>query len=125
MEKLNYKLIIVFVGLPASGKSYTANHIKQYLSWLGYNINIFNCGHFRRKLTGGKQCAQFFDNNNEENLKLRESFFHHTMFELNNYLINLNGHIGILDATNSTKLRRKKIIRFFSLFKYKKKNYIS
>ena len=121
MEKLNYKLIIVFVGLPASGKSYTANHIKQYLSWLGYNINIFNCGHFRRKLTGGKQCAQFFDNNNKENLKLRESFFHHTMFELNNYLINLNGHIGILDATNSTKLRRKKIIRFFSLFKYKKK----
>lgn len=118
---MNYKLIIVFVGLPASGKSYTANHIKKYLSWLGYNIDIFNCGHFRRKLTGGKQCAQFFDNNNEENLKLRESFFHHTIFELNNYLKNLNGHIGILDATNSTKLRRKKIIRFFSLFRYKKK----
>jgi broad specificity phosphatase PhoE/predicted kinase len=121
MEKNNYKLIVVFVGLPASGKSYIANYLTQYLSWLGYNINTFNCGHFRRKITGRKQCAQFFDNSNKENSKIRESFFHHTLFELNNYLKNLNGDIGILDASNTTKLRRKKIIKFFSLFRYKKK----
>ena len=121
MEKINYKLIIVFVGLPASGKSYTSNHIKQYLSWLGYKIEIFNCGNYRRKLTKNKQDADFFNNNNENNLKLREKFFYHAIFDLNTYLSNNLGEIAILDATNSTRKRRKKIFKFLSLFKYKKR----
>ena len=121
MEKINYKLIIVFVGLPASGKSYTSNHIKQYLNWLGYKTEIFNCGNYRRKLTKNKQDANFFDNNNEDNLKLREKFFYHAMFDLNSYLLNKLGDIAILDATNSTKKRRKKIYSFLKNFKYKKR----
>ncbi len=60
MDKLNYKLIIVFVGLPASGKSYTSIHIKKYLTWLGYNIKIFNCGNYRRQLSNKFHNAEFF-----------------------------------------------------------------
>ena len=59
MEINKYKLIIVFVGLPASGKSYTSNHLKQYLTWLGFKIDIFNCGNYRRKLSKSKQDADF------------------------------------------------------------------
>ena len=121
MEINKYKLIIVFVGLPASGKSYTSNHLKQYLTWLGFKIDIFNCGNYRRKLSKSKQDADFFDTNNEENFKLKESYFYYTMFDLNTYFIVKDGDIGILDATNSTKKRRNKIIKFFSFFPYDKK----
>ncbi len=121
MEINKYKLIIVFVGLPASGKSYTSNHLKQYLTWLGFKIDIFNCGNYRRKLSKSKQDADFFDTNNEENFKLKESYFYYTMFDLNTYFIVKGGDIGILDATNSTKKRRNKIIKFFSFFPYDKK----
>tara|TARA_A100001015_G_scaffold321000_1_gene449555 strand:+ start:1315 stop:2541 length:1227 start_codon:yes stop_codon:yes gene_type:complete len=121
MDKLNYKLIIVFVGLPASGKSYTSIHIKKYLTWLGYNIKIFNCGNYRRQLSNKFHNAEFFDHKNEKNFKIRESFFYYCMFDLNSYLRLQNGNIGILDATNSTKLRRKKIINFFSHFNYPKR----
>ena len=34
------------------------------------------------------------------------------MFDLNTYFIVKGGDIGILDATNSTKKRRNKIIKF-------------
>ena len=43
------------------------------------------------------------------------------MFDLNTYFIVKGGDIGILDATNSTKKRRNKIIKFFSFFPYDKK----
>ena len=109
MNKFNYKLIIVFVGLPASGKSYTSNHIKQYLSWLGYKIEIFNCGNYRRKLSKTSHSAEFFNNDNIENIKKKEEYFYHTIFDLNSYLIAKKGQIAILDATNSTKKSRIKI----------------
>ena len=120
MEKIDYKIIIVFVGLPASGKSYTSTHIKQYLTWLGYNINIFNCGNYRR-LSGEYQSANFFDHNNKSNMKKRDMYFYRAMFDLNTFLKVKNGDIGILDATNTTKNRREKILNFFSKFDYNKK----
>ena len=116
-----YKLIIVFVGLPASGKSYTSHHLCQYLSWLGYKIKIFNTGNYRRLLGNEKHNADFFDSNNNKNAKLREKYFYYSIFDLNSYLRGKNdGDIAILDATKSTKKIRKKIIRFFSLFPYSK-----
>jgi 6-phosphofructo-2-kinase / fructose-2,6-biphosphatase 2 len=116
-----YKLIIAFVGLPASGKSYTSHHLCQYLSWLGYKIKIFNSGNYRRLLSNEVHNADFFNNNNNENLKLREKYFYYSIFDLNSYLQGKEqGEIAILDATNSTKKRREKIIHFFSLFPYEK-----
>ena len=58
------KLIFIFVGLPASGKSYTSFHLHQYFNWLGYPTKIFNCGEYRRKLTSDNQEACFFDSKN-------------------------------------------------------------
>lgn len=115
------KIILVFVGLPASGKSYTSFHLNQYFNWLGYNTKIFNCGNYRRNIIGNNQNALFFDSKNSENLKIRESFLNYALFDLNNFFIKSKGTIAILDATNSTKNRRKKILKFFNLFPYQKK----
>ena len=123
MDAQKYKLIIVFVGLPASGKSYTSNHLKQYLSWLGFKIDIFNCGDYRRKISKSKQDADFFDTSNKKNFKLKESYFYYTMFDLNTYFSVKDGDIGILDVTNSTKKRRNKIIKFFHFFHIIKNNF--
>ena len=122
MEKINYKIIIVFVGLPASGKSYTSLHIKQYLEWIGYKIDIFNCGNYRRKIgNDDSHDASFFDHSNKKNVADREYFLNCTLFDLNTFLVVKKGDVAILDATNSTKKRREKINKFFSLFSYSKK----
>lgn len=114
----NYKILLVFVGLPASGKSYTSFHIHQYFNWLGIKTKIYNCGNYRRNLCRNNQDALFFDNKNENYVKIRESYLHHALFDINYYFLKQNGKIAILDATNSTKIRRKKILKFFDIFGY-------
>ena len=60
------KLVVVMVGLPARGKTYTARKIARYLTWLGHRSKIFNVGNYRRKILGAQQSAHFFDPTNEE-----------------------------------------------------------
>jgi len=103
--KIDSKLIIIMVGLPARGKSYTSNKIKRYLSWLGYNVKIFNVGNYRRELLGNFQNYSFFDNNNIEASKIRENIASKVFLELIEW-INNSGDIGIFDATNTTIYRR-------------------
>lgn len=117
-DEKNYKILLIFVGLPASGKSYTSFHIHQYYNWLGIKTKIFNCGNYRRNLCTNNQDALFFDNKNDNYVKIRESFLHYALFDINHFLLRQNGKIAILDATNSTKHRRAKIIRFFNYFDY-------
>lgn len=56
-----------------------------------------------------EQTAEFFDPNNEEAAKLRERVAMETLDELLEYLLNQQGSVGILDATNSTLARRELI----------------
>jgi 6-phosphofructo-2-kinase/fructose-2,6-biphosphatase 2 len=60
------KLVVVMVGLPARGKTYTARKIARYLTWLGHRSRIFNVGNYRRKVLGAQQTADFFDPLNEQ-----------------------------------------------------------
>lgn len=115
------KLIFVFVGLPASGKSYTSFHLHQYFNWLGYPTKIFNCGEYRRKLATCDQDACFFDSKKSDSVQQREVFLKYALFDLNTFLTVNNGKIAILDATNSTQLRRKKIVETLDMFEYEKK----
>ena len=103
------KLIIIMVGLPARGKSYTAHKILRYFKWIGYTTKIFNVGDMRRNILGGFQNASFFDHNNKIYSDIRDNIAYDVMNKLITWLKEKNNNIGIFDATNSTIKRRKNL----------------
>ena len=113
-DDLASKLIIIMVGLPATGKSFMANKLSRYLNYSMYDCKAFNVGNTRRlfsKENGLKeQDSNFFDSNNSENNKLRDLWALDTLNLLLDYLIIYNGSVGIFDATNTTKERRKLVV---------------
>ncbi|KAL3229120.1 6-phosphofructo-2-kinase 1 [Nakaseomyces bracarensis] len=108
------KLIIVMVGLPATGKSFITNKLSRYLNYLMYYCKVFNVGNTRRQYSKEhalhEQDSSFFDPNNEEYKKLRDKWALDTLDELLDYLLEGTGSVAIFDATNSTKLRRKAVM---------------
>ncbi|KAL3901066.1 MAG: hypothetical protein SGCHY_000885 [Lobulomycetales sp.] len=134
-NELGEKLIIVMVGLPARGKSYISKKLNRYLSWLGFRCRVFNVGNRRRVLaslaksesdsnlsflssgpldpseewkepSANLHDAKFFDPSNKDAQRWREKLAMESLEELILWL-HAGGKIGILDATNSTRERRK------------------
>lgn len=68
------KLIIVMVGLPARGKSFTSRKLNRYLNWMGFSSQVFNFGQYRRRSMEGFQSSDFFNSDNPQGSKLRFSF---------------------------------------------------
>ena len=56
------------------------------------------------------QSAGFFDPNNARAASIREQCAMETLDDLLDYILNGSGSVGIFDATNSTLVRRKKIM---------------
>lgn len=54
--------------------------------------------------------SNLFDHNNKENFQLREQWAKETLDHLLDYLLYDDGNVGIFDATNTTKARRRWII---------------
>ncbi|GAA5830259.1 hypothetical protein JCM3766R1_002843 [Sporobolomyces carnicolor] len=118
IEKPDYseaKIVVAMVGLPARGKSYLSNKLQRYLLWLEYDVKVFNVGQYRRakyrelaKTSGKKadQSSNFFDANNPEASKAREAMAAECLEDLIKWLKD-GGNVGIHDATNSTRARRK------------------
>ncbi len=104
------KHVIAMVGLPARGKSYTAQKLARYLSWLGYATRVFNLGERRRATLGGSQPAAFFDPANPEGTAARQALADAAVRELTLWMHG-GGQVAILDATNSTRERRAWIRR--------------
>ena len=67
-------LILVMVGLPARGKSYTARKLARYLRWQGVSARVFNVGSYRRARLGSGQPATFFDPDNPQGVDARRRF---------------------------------------------------
>ncbi|KAH8927862.1 fructose-2,6-bisphosphatase [Atractiella rhizophila] len=112
------KIVVAMVGLPARGKSYLSNKLQRYLRWLEYSVKVFNVGQLRRQiykkraqLYGKKddQSAAFFDSKNEEYNKKREEMAEQCLENLIKWLKYEGGNVGIHDATNSSRERRRKI----------------
>lgn len=59
---------------------------------------------------GMEQNASFFDPSNKKASQIREQVAQETLDELLDYILEGNGSVGILDATNSTAERRKMIM---------------
>jgi len=117
----NEKIILIFVGLPARGKSFYANNLCHYLKWIGLRCKVFNAGNFRRNIMTGYQTAEFFDPENKIFSEKREEMCRMCFLKLLSWL-EKDGNIGILDAANSTIERRQMLIEmvnnnFKGLFK--------
>ena len=110
------KIVVAMVGLPARGKSYLSNKLMRYLHWREYEVRVFNVGQLRRararevfgQTSSSTHTASFFDSLNLEAKKKRDVLAHECLEQLIAWL-KTGGNVGIHDATNTTKARRKQI----------------
>ncbi|XP_002987173.2 6-phosphofructo-2-kinase/fructose-2,6-bisphosphatase [Selaginella moellendorffii] len=103
------RLAIVLVGLPARGKTFTAAKLTRYLRWLGHDTKHFNVGKYRRLKHGCTQNADFFRSDNQEGIDARNEVAALAMDDMLSWM-DEGGQVGVFDATNSTKLRRKMLL---------------
>ncbi|TVY26811.1 Fructose-2,6-bisphosphatase [Lachnellula hyalina] len=99
------QICVVMVGLPARGKSLIAQKAQRYLAWLSIDAKVFNVGNYRRKETA-HPTAEFFDTSNAEGERMRRAAAEAAVNDMIAWF-KKGGLIGILDATNSTKERRR------------------
>ncbi|KAF9919172.1 hypothetical protein FBU30_011138 [Linnemannia zychae] len=103
------------VGLPARGKSYIVKKLQRYLTWLQYDTKVFNVGNRRRIASkGDNKCGTshsyaFFDPKNTTAKEIRDELALDSLEELIAWL-KQGGRVGIHDATNSTRERRKLLL---------------
>ena len=97
------------VGLPARGKSTIATKLKACLMNESIEARVFNNGNLRRSMiTNNTSYARFFDANNNEAFAIREKVALQNMENAQRFL-SRNGNVAILDASNISRERRKKI----------------
>ncbi|KAL2192516.1 6-phosphofructo-2-kinase-domain-containing protein [Corynascus similis CBS 632.67] len=102
------RICVVMVGLPARGKSYIAQRAQRYLKWLSVPAKTFNVGNYRRK-DAPHPSADFFDTNNAEGERQRRAAANAAVTDMLKWF-KTGGVVGILDATNSTKERRRWVL---------------
>ncbi len=79
-----------------------------YLQWLSIPACTFNVGNYRRK-DAAQPTADFFDTNNAEGERKRRAAAEAAVADMLKWFA-AGGVVGILDATNSTKERRKWVL---------------
>ena len=120
------RICVVMVGLPARGKSLIAQKgelvlprlfspnfadktwstVVRYLAWLSIPARAFNVGTYRRNDTPNPT-ADFFDTSNKEGERLRHAAAEAAVADMIKWFDSGEGVIAVLDATNSTKARRR------------------
>jgi len=106
------KLVIIMVGLPATGKTHIAKRICRFLSFFhDIPAQIFNVGDYRRKLCGAQLPADFFDPKNANAKQQRSLACDAALQAMMEYLHQDGARVAAFDATNSTKERRQHIVR--------------
>lgn len=106
------KMVIVMVGLPATGKTHIAKRICRFLSFF-HDIpsQIFNVGDYRRQLCGAQMPADFYDPSNEAGQLARHQACDAALADLLEYMKQDGVRVAAFDATNSTKARRSHILQ--------------
>lgn len=94
------------VGLPARGKSLIAGKIARWLKWQNIIARIFNVGSYRRN-DNPHPDANFFDVNNKAGEQARTAAAKAAVADLIKWFEDKQNKVAILDATNSTKQRRR------------------
>ncbi|MBW1806011.1 MAG: histidine phosphatase family protein [Deltaproteobacteria bacterium] len=103
------RLYIVMVGLPARGKSIIASRLKENLRKDFIKARVYNNGDLRRKMIPSNSFrAGFYDPDNRDAVAIREKIALINMERAQRYLSD-KGNVAILDATNSSLIRRARI----------------
>lgn len=84
----------------------TCPTVVRYLGWLSITARCFNVGSYRRNDTP-HPTADFFDTTNKEGERLRMAAAEAAIVDMMRWFKSPNNLIAILDATNSTKSRRR------------------
>jgi 6-phosphofructo-2-kinase / fructose-2,6-biphosphatase 2 len=85
---------------------------QRYLKWLSIPAQTFNVGNYRRN-DAPHPTADFFDTNNPEGERKRRAAAQAAIDDMMAWF-RQGGVVGILDATNSTKERRKWVLDTFT-----------
>jgi len=103
--------VLALVGLPARGKSFISRKLENFLEWKGLSTKVFNVGQYRREAVEPDQSGRsdFFDAKNEAAAAAREAAATAALEDALCFLSS-GGKVAILDATNSTKARRRAIV---------------
>eukprot|EP00607_Mallomonas_marina_P005934 CAMPEP_0182425376 /NCGR_PEP_ID=MMETSP1167-20130531/11777_1 /TAXON_ID=2988 /ORGANISM="Mallomonas Sp, Strain CCMP3275" /LENGTH=478 /DNA_ID=CAMNT_0024606051 /DNA_START=210 /DNA_END=1646 /DNA_ORIENTATION=+ len=107
-DKKNSKVVIVMVGLPGRGKTYVARKVARYLRWIDKATMVFSLAKYRLEEMG-PQRSDFFNPHNAECYQKRVKTMLNALEDLLSYL-NRDGDVGIIDGTNTSFDRRRKII---------------
>ncbi|XP_021359815.1 6-phosphofructo-2-kinase/fructose-2,6-bisphosphatase-like isoform X2 [Mizuhopecten yessoensis] len=102
-------IVIAMVGLPARGKTYMSKKLTRYLNWIGIRTRVFNVGEYRRAATDKYRSHDFFRPDNKEALEIRQKCALMAMDDATKFLKN-GGEVAVLDATNTTRHRRKLLV---------------
>ncbi|KAK6729370.1 hypothetical protein RB195_006429 [Necator americanus] len=108
--------VIALVGLPARGKTYISHKLCRYLNWIGIKTKAFNVGEYRRKACDLEKEGdfEFFNPYNAKGSRIREECARLAIEDMGMYLSSKEGEVAILDATNTTRARRRKVLEFCS-----------
>jgi len=109
VAKESDKIILVMMGLPARGKTYLANKIRRYCSWLGFNAKSFNTAEYRRNMFGLQDLTL---QEKEQRIMVVKS----ALDDLFEFLVEKDGQIGIFDGTNVTKERQELVLSYIAKY---------
>jgi len=106
MQTVSQKYLIVFVGLPAHGKSFLAKKLCSFFNSLEIPARIFNLGDIRRKVISQNFDSNFFKHDNQEAQNSRELCAQLSLEEATEFLQSAEKAVAFYDGTNTTEERR-------------------
>ncbi|KAK7102211.1 hypothetical protein V1264_020465 [Littorina saxatilis] len=101
--------VIAMVGLPARGKTYISKKLTRYLNWIGITTRAFNVGEYRRAATNSYKNHNFFRSDNKEAQEIRTKCAVMAINDACKFL-DRGGEVAVIDATNTTKERRRMLV---------------
>lgn len=104
------QILLVFVGLPARGKTHVSRSVERYLRWLGVKTEVFSLGDHRRRLLGpsANLPKDYFSpiDRSPETDELRQRVRLTLEEDVARFFKENRGQVAIYDANNGTKAAR-------------------
>ncbi|ODQ51900.1 6-phosphofructo-2-kinase [Saitoella complicata NRRL Y-17804] len=110
------KIAIVFVGLPARGKTHLAVSLARYLNWLGVNTRTFHLGDYRRAFVADKDLPEdyWILDASEPTKELRAKILENCRDDLIRWYDEEKGQVAIYDAVNPIASKRRELKDMFA-----------